>query len=212
MSYLDLGFRSDPFSTKALLADTQGEELIVDREQEVNKIIRRIKEGDRIPTIEGPNGIGKTSIINVALHRVFEQSKLDDIEPMFIPCRCSFQLGKDKSVEDFLDEFYLQVALTLIENKEILRAPPGYTKAPIQTGIEGYIQSPIIRSFAATILGHGGGMNVAPNTGKGWEKVGFRAAIDGWIKLLFPKSESGAVVCVIDNLEILQSSKSLTGK
>jgi hypothetical protein len=161
---------------------------------------------DKVPTLEGPNGVGKTSIINIALYRLLLQSQHDKNEPMFIPCRCSFQLNKEKGAEEFLDEFYLQVALTLVESADTLRPPPGYTKAPIEASIKNYIQSPIIRNYTGSILGNGLGFGGTPNSGKGWERVGFRAAIDGWLKLLFPKSETGGVVCVIDNLEILQSS------
>lgn len=181
--------------------------LMVDRAQEVSKLIRRIQETDSIPTLEGPNGVGKTSILNIALHRTFSQSKGSDDEPMFIPCRCPFQIGQDKTTDDLLDEIYLQVSLTLIEQKDILRAPPGHVKAPTEQGIKSYITSPIIRSYTASILGNGAGMNAALNVGKGWEKVGFRAAVEGWLRLLFPSSEAGAVVCVIDNLELLHSSK-----
>lgn len=206
MSYRSLGFSADPFSNKALQADEEGEKLVVDREAEVKKLVRRVQESDKVPTLEGPNGVGKTSIINIALHRLLMQSKRDENEPMFIPCRCSFQINKGKGAEEFLDEFYLQVALTLVESADILRAPPGYTKAPIEASIKNYIQSPIIRNYTGSILGNGLGFGGTPNSGKGWERVGFRAAIDGWLKLLFPKSETGGVVCVIDNLEILQSS------
>lgn len=206
MSYRDFGFSADPFSNKALQADESGEKLFVDRETEVKKLVRRVKEGDKIPTLEGSNGVGKTSIINIALHRLFVQSQGDEDEPMFIPCRCSFQINKQNDAEEFLDEFYLQVALTLIERADILRPPPGYTKAPIEASIKNYIQSPIIRNYTGSILGNGLGFGGTPNSGKGWEQVGFRAAIVGWLKLLFPKSETGGVVCVIDNLEILQSS------
>jgi hypothetical protein len=206
MSYRSLGFSADPFSNKALQADEEGEKLVVDREAEVKKLVRRVQESDKVPTLEGPNGVGKTSIINIALHRLLMQSKRDDNEPMFIPCRRSFQINKEKGAEEFLDEFYLQVALTLVESADILRPPPGYTKAPIEVSIKNYIQSPIIRNYTGSILGNGLGFGGTPNSGKGWERVGFRAAIDGWLKLLFPKSETGGVVCVIDNLEILQSS------
>jgi hypothetical protein len=206
MSYRSLGFSADPFSNKALQADEEGEKLVVDREAEVKKLVRRVQESDKVPTLEGPNGVGKTSIINIALHRLLMQSKREENEPMFIPCRCSFQINKEKGAEEFLDEFYLQVALTLVESADILRPPPGYTKAPIEASIKNYIQSPIIRNYTGSILGNGLGFGGTPNSGKGWERVGFRAAIDGWLKLLFPKSEAGGVVCVIDNLEILQSS------
>ena len=206
MSYRALGFFADPFSNRALQADEEGEKLIVDRESEIKKLVRRIQESDKVPTIEGPNGVGKTSIINIALHRVFLQSQRESDEPMFIPCRCSYQISMDKGVEEFLDELYLQVALTLVEKENVLRPPPGYAKAPIDALIKNYIQSPIIKSYTGSILGNGLGVGGTPNSGKGWERVGFRAAIDGWLKLLFPKSEDGAVVCVIDNLEILQSS------
>lgn len=207
MSYRNLGFKSDPFDTKALQPDTLGVALLVNREKEIAQLIRRVQESDKIPTLEGPNGIGKTSIINIALLRLLQESLAEETKPMFLPCRCSFQIGKGKDLEDFMDEVYLQIALTLIENAVYLRPPPGHTKAPIEASIQAYIQSPIIRSYTASILGHGGGVSNAPNTGKGWERVGFRAAIEGWLKILFPTHETGAVVCVIDNLEILQSSE-----
>ncbi|WP_375699396.1 hypothetical protein [Pseudophaeobacter sp. TrK17] len=208
MSYRELGFSSDPFSNKALQQDDLSERLMVDRESEVSKLLRRIQESSKIPTIEGQNGVGKTSVLNIALHRAFSRSKSNKDEPLLIPCRCSFQIGKDKSAEDFLDELYLQVALTLIEQEDSLRAPPGYSKAPNEKRIKAYIDSPIIKSFTATIMGNGGGYNAAPNASKGWDKVGFRAAVEDWLRLLFPSAETGAVVCVLDNLELLHSSKS----
>lgn len=207
MSFRSHGFRSDPFSNRALPADESGEVLMVGREHEVKKLMRRIQESDSIPTLEGANGVGKTSILNIALHRTFSQSKGSINEPMFIPCRRSFQIAQDIDAQDFLDEVYLQVALTLIEQEGILRAPPGYVRAPIDKKIQAYINSPIIRSYTATILGNGGGVAAAPNTGKGWEKVGFRAAVEGWLQVLFPSPEAGSVVCVIDNLELLHSSR-----
>lgn len=65
MSYRSLGFSADPFSNKALQADEEGEKLVVDREIEVKKLIRRVQESGKIPTLEGPNGVGKTVLLTL---------------------------------------------------------------------------------------------------------------------------------------------------
>lgn len=207
MSYRALGFTGNPFDTKALQPNDAGEMLIVGREREIGRIVRRIQDGTKMPTIEGANGIGKTSLINVATYRLLTDSLKDDTNPLFLPCRSTFQLGKDTVIDDFEDHFYLEIAQTLIENRGTLRPPRGHTKAPFEATIDQYLNSPIIRSYSASILGNGAGYTAGPNGGHGFERNGFKTAINNWLRVLFPNEDAGSVVCVLDNLELLQSSR-----
>lgn len=45
------------------------------------------------------------------------------------------------------------------------------------------------------------------NSGEGFSRSGFEKAVRDWLELVFPTSREGAVVCIIDNLELLQTSK-----
>ncbi|HTY72394.1 MAG TPA: hypothetical protein VMI11_08215, partial [Actinomycetes bacterium] len=59
----DFGFRENPYSQDTLAADEAGDALLVGRDSEVGEIQRRVGSGGAHPTLEGPVGIGKTSLI-----------------------------------------------------------------------------------------------------------------------------------------------------
>lgn len=65
--YHDWGFSGTPFGTNALSPDENGEILLIGRDNELRKIKRRLETPPNIVTIEGDNGIGKTSLVNIAV-------------------------------------------------------------------------------------------------------------------------------------------------
>lgn len=72
--YREWGFNNSPFQTITLPSDESGNKLIVARENDIKKIIRRLNNPPQIVTIEGPNGIGKTSLINICLFRLVKNN------------------------------------------------------------------------------------------------------------------------------------------
>ena len=73
MLYESWGFTQSPFETTSLPPSELGDRLLVGRDNEVNSLIRRITSGNKIATLEGLNGVGKTSVVNVATYRLFEE-------------------------------------------------------------------------------------------------------------------------------------------
>lgn len=72
-------------SKPALEADEVGESLLIGREQELSRLISLIETGPRLPTVEGLNGVGKTSLVNVAAYRLMKQSLERQQNQLYIP-------------------------------------------------------------------------------------------------------------------------------
>lgn len=207
MSFRDLGFRRDPFDTMPLEASASGKALLVDREREIKRLKNNLYETSLAPTLEGANGIGKTSLINVALYEISTEHK-EASGPAFILCPFRFQVTPETKVDDFLDDMYREVAIALISQKQSAPIPPGYTRENISDLLEDFISNPMIKSLSVGIaqLG-GGGVTNAPNTSQAFERNGFRSLVRGYLRKIFRDSEAGAVICVLDNLEILGTSE-----
>ena len=69
----------------------------------------------KIVTIEGLNGVGKTSLINVAVYRHFKDRLSSERGPLLIPCRTQFQLETDENAEAFSRRVIIEVMQTLLE-------------------------------------------------------------------------------------------------
>src|SRR5947209_2785217 len=96
--YQSWGFIDTPFATTALEPNDLGSKLLVGRDAEVDQLTRRIVNAPKMPTLEGPNGIGKTSLVNVTSYRAFQRFMNGDNVPLLVPCRKSFQLAADKNI------------------------------------------------------------------------------------------------------------------
>lgn len=155
------------------------------------------------------NGVGKTSVINVSVFDAAAEQILTSKGALFIPCRKVFQLSSDKSASSFKFEVLAEIAQTLIESKNILPVPSGNTKAPNNPALNRWLNS--IEQRAAGLSTPVGGLNFgsSPNNGEGFNKSGFEKSVRDWLKLLFPSTNDGGVVCIIDNLELLQTSKAV---
>src|SRR5664280_600949 len=62
----DLGFSSNPYGADPLPASEEGVQLLVGRDRELRHLISQLRSTDTHPTIEGDNGVGKTSLVFVA--------------------------------------------------------------------------------------------------------------------------------------------------
>ncbi|MGI6066018.1 MAG: hypothetical protein ACOYI2_05955 [Bacillota bacterium] len=203
--YLEWGFQETPFETKPLPPSSKGVTLLVGRDDELRRITQRLYTSSNIITVEGQNGIGKTSLVNIAVYKKFKEYLDNGIGPFFIPCDTSFQLAPDRNIEDFIDEVLMAVAQTLINRRKDLE-DFGYKLDGNKT-IDKWLNAPQLNAYNATIVNIGLGKQVETNTSVGFQRSGFRVTILNWLKEIFPFGQNGGVVCIIDNLELLLTSE-----
>lgn len=204
--YKDWGFYESPFNTGALQPNESGSTLLVGREKEIDQILRRLFNPPASVTVEGLNGVGKTSLVNVALYQAYLNFFNEKTRTLFIPCGKTFQLTAETSLEEFVSNVYIEVAQTLIRRSEELKNL-GYSLPNNSVSIDKWLNSPHISTWQATLGPIGAGRNTETNTSDGFKESGLRVQIDGWLKEIFPTEEHGAVVCIIDNLELLETSE-----
>ncbi|MGQ3013609.1 MAG: hypothetical protein ACT6QS_07875 [Flavobacteriales bacterium] len=201
--------KDNPFDTTALPALTLGNTLITGREDEIKRLTKRILNQPQIVTLEGENGIGKTSLINVSIYRLFMNylhNKMSN--PLFIPCRNHFQLSDSKTSEDLINEVFYEIAQTLInfykdfKSRDLpeLKNLHQLDKWLNQINLHN-IESGISLGFFNT------NYSLEQNTTPGFDKEGFINTIKQWLITLFPKKNYGGVICLIDNMELLETSE-----
>jgi hypothetical protein len=204
--YLDWGFSQNPFDTTALPATDTGRKLLVGRDKELAMLVRRLRNPPRIPTLEGPNGVGKTSLANVAAFVCYESYLTDGTGPFLIPCHHPFQLSPEKDVDAFSAEVLMDVAQTLIAQRELTRQRGRI--APNLKALDRWLNSAQVSGWQVSggLFGGGVGVGRQPQASQtaGYERSGFRREVLSALSEIFGAGEG--VVCVIDNLELLQAS------
>ena len=204
MIYESWGFKGSPFQTTSLPASELGEKLLVGRDNELNTLMRRIASPPKLATLEGLNGVGKTSVVNVACHKLFTQHVQSGSGPLYVPCRRIFQLNPGQDLSSFIDSVLMEVAQTLIDRGAYIQRthPELHTVA-----IDRWLNSAQLVSFQAGAFSVQAGYQSETNTSSGYERSGFRKAVAGILEQIFPDAQAGGVICTIDNLELLQSSE-----
>lgn len=204
MIYESWGFTGSPFQTTSLPASELGEKLLVGRDTELGTLMRRIASPPKLATLEGLNGVGKTSVVNVACHKLFTQHVQSGTGPLYVPCRRIFQLNPGQDLQSFMDSVLMEVAQTLIDRAAyIQRTHPGlHTVA-----MDRWLNSAQLVSFQGGAFSVQAGYQSETNTSSGYERSGFRKAVAGILEQIFPDAQAGGVICTIDNLELLQSSE-----
>ena len=204
--YKEWNFKENPFQTTSLPPLDIGKQLLAGRDHEIRRLLVRLYNQPQIVTVEGLNGVGKTSLINVSIFNALERYMNDkQNQPLFIPCARAFQLDKEANAEEFLDEVLIEIAQTFIRHAEDLEKL-GITMPANLNEVNKWLNSSVIDSYQATIGGFGFGKTVEANVSTGFEKSGFRRIIRSWLEQIFPKPNSGGIVCIIDNLELLEQS------
>ncbi len=204
MIYETWGFNSSPFETTSLPSNEIGERLLIGRDLTLKSLINRISSHSKMATIEGLVGVGKTSVLNVALYKILKEFQDDQSKPLYLPCRKPFQLDPAIGNDDFIDSVYLNIAQTLIDNDEVIKLHGQYIDI---NPIKRLLNSPESLSLQAGVLNFQLGYQRSINTARGFERMGFRNQIDGFIRQIFPDPENGSILCVIDNLELLKTSE-----
>lgn len=203
--WYNFGFTENPYSQSTLKADAIGDTLLAGRDKEIKVLQKRIGSTGAHPSVEGPIGAGKTSLVNVAIYRMQQRCLTAKDTELYLPAAGEFQ--PTPSMAEFEQTFYYVVAQTLIKNQSLFEAV-GLTKPDVAV-LNKWLNNPqyTSRSGGAQFAGFGldGGYGSEPNSAAGFAASGFPEAVRRLLETSFPQG-SGGIVCILDNLEILQSA------
>ncbi len=83
--------------------------------------------------------------------------------------------------------------------------------SPLLEPLAKWLQDPIITggSIGASAFGYGvtAGKTLSVNSGDGFKSTGFEVRAREMLAEIFPPDSEGGVICVIDNLELMKTSK-----
>lgn len=200
------GFTQNPYATSPIAPSEYGDYLLVGREEEVSDLIARLTASTAIPVLVGANGVGKTSIVSVALHRMRKSSS--GRWPRYLYVYPPLQLPTHEDVNSLAQATYYQVAKALLDEKSLLTECG--VKARDVRSLSKWLKDPTTRQHSFGLSTPFGGASMqtgsTPSDSEGFKSFGLNMMLDEWLGACFPEPESGGVVCVIDNLEILKSS------
>jgi hypothetical protein len=187
----------------------QGATLLVGRDNELRTLKLLLESTSLHPTIEGANGVGKTSLVGVAAYQLFQVYRRGGSQQAFIPLARPFQLQPEDTVDGFRRRVLFEIAQGLIDHWDDLKG--GGLSIPDVTEIRRWLTRATTKGggVGATVAGFGGSLagNITPNTSAGFNESGFGTVIESWMRQVFPSQESGAFIAVIDNLELLETSQ-----
>ena len=206
--YSSWGFKASPFDTTSLGANATGRRLHVGRKKQLEDFTRRLHTPPKLPTVEGANGIGKTSLVNVACYEAYVSHLESGEGPLHILCDESFQLSSNTDPDLFIQNVYIAIAQTLIAKARELEGPRFEQLRRRSAPLHSWLNKPDqLSGIQATVAVLSGGFTRERNTTAGFEQSGLRRQVQGLLDEMFPTPDSGAIVCVIDNLELLQTSR-----
>lgn len=201
-----LGYKDNPYSVDPLQPTSEGAALFVGRDRELRRLITQLSSTDTHPTIEGDNGVGKTSLAFVAAYRAAQSFFAGETTQLLFPVADPLQIGGD--AQKFEREALLKILDAFLLYRDVL-ADEGF-EVPETKDIETWLRSPVVHGGGAggSILGVGGSVTVAKaaNTSAGFSESGLRGTVKSWLTATFPHRDRGAFVLIVDNLELLQTS------
>lgn len=203
--WADFGFSENPYSQRPIAADAAGERLLVGRSAEIATLRRRMTAGGAAPTLEGPNGVGKTSLVSVAAYKLFEDFKQKQIGNCYIPAGEYFQITGTPDVASIRQSAYRHAITLVHENRDMLLAR-GFS-VPSTGALYSWVNAPRYFSGGVSICGFGADGSTSPNETDGFSESGFAFAVQRILDEVFPRPVMGGIVCVLDNLEILEESR-----
>jgi len=203
------GFRENPYTSEPVPATAEGDRLLVGRDALVAKLTSRIISGGNHATLEGDNGVGKTSLLSVVTYRLRRAHEEGALSRLFLPLNRVLQPNDAQSVDEFIRRVYFTIASTIVDEHDALKRSGA--NVPDIAEVKRWMQSPMFTDSGGTVsvLGSGIGVNRgrAPNTGQGFTEVGFQEIVDRWLRQLFPSSTAGGFICVLDNMELLDKTQ-----
>lgn len=196
--WTNFGFERNPYSQDTLSASAEGSSLLAGRVDAVQVVQRRIGSEGAYLSVEGPIGAGKTSLLNVAIYRMYEHTLALGAGELWLPAQSIFQPRED--ADEFEAAVYRVILQTIIRHKdEFWRAG---LKVPNLGALDHWLNSPEYASWgggAGTVqLSRG----TEPNTTEAFLRSGFPTAIEQVLHDVF-EGGAGGIVCILDNLEIV---------
>lgn len=173
------GLRGNPFADRPIRANESGPRLLVGRDDEVGLLLTRLASSTSANTVEGPNGVGKTSLSMVAAH-VAESNGIDAGTP-FILCREPLFL----EAHDTATTFELR-ALGLLANNILA------SKAPTEEAGGVWPLAERIQDVLEDCAGDVFELDVSV----------LRDAVRAWLTRFEEANPDGAFIMIIDNLEV----------
>jgi hypothetical protein len=160
-----------------------------------------------------------TSLVNVAAFKCFQAYLAGDTPQLLIPSVVSYQLKKDGNVEQFCTEVFQGVAQTLLRYSDYMQhfqVPRGlslphlnaWLNSPIVQHLNGRAGGSValgINGFAQVALNGGLGTTSQVNQSAGFSQSGFDTLMRQWLSEIFSVQGNGGVVCIIDNIELLET-------
>lgn len=220
--YASIGLTENPFLVHALSPDERGERLMVGRDDDLHKVALRLHKHGKITCLDGHVGVGKTSLVNVAAFKCFRAYLAGQTPQLLIPSINSYQIQKDGSVDQFCTEVFQGVAQTLIKYGEYLRHHESGANLKIPQ-LAAWLNSPVVQhlngqagvNFGISIpgvlkAGVQTGVSEAGqvNQSAGFSQSGFEVMVRQWLNEIFAEKGNGGVVCIIDNIELLETGVS----
>ncbi|WP_145964774.1 ATP-binding protein [Rhodococcus rhodochrous] len=196
------GFRKNPYGTEELRPDDEGSTLLVGRDTEVRRLQRLWYSSTQIATLEGPIGVGKTSLAGVAAFRAM-QSRINARSELIVPLNKTIQFDADTNA--LTRRIFFEIGQALLRHESTLRNC-GH-KVPDLNDLRSWINTPIFKGgsagFTPVTIGK---TTPSPNSTSGFSESGFEEHITYILESTFPSDQSGSLVGVIDNLELLRTA------
>ncbi len=218
-TYASYGLSESPFLVLPLRPDARGKRLLVGRDDEIRLVATKLHKHGKITCIDGQLGVGKTSLVNVAAYECYQLFLEGKTSQLLIPMPEAFALNKDEGVEAFCARVFRKVAQTLLNYRSELEHFEGSDS--VATKLAPWLNSPFVQHLNGTLgiqatVGAPGVFSAGVkadsstatqiNTSSGFNDHGFEQAVRGWLDQIFSVQGNGGVVCVIDNLELLETS------
>ncbi len=200
----EFGFRASPYWTWPITADDDGTRLLVGRESEVRQLLACLSSTSAHSTIEGPLGVGKTSLVGVAGYRALQDYRKGRSPKLFIPIPRPIRLTSRTAVSDVKRRLYLDLSQACIFWRDAL-SNAGYTPPASNYWVNHTSENSIGFALNAPL----GAESLNPEhagDASGFDEPGFVSAVQQWLKECFHSPTAGGFVCVIEDLETLATS------
>lgn len=198
------GFSNNPYSQETLLPDEVGDRLLVGRDIESQELMSKLGTEGSFPTLEGPIGVGKSSLLEVTAFRMKRECLLAAAGELWVPAVERFQPSPD--LQEFEAHVYRVIAQTLIKYESDFETAGLFR--PNVDELNKWLNASRYTSWQ-------GGGGIGPlsanagggeegNSGEGYTKSGFPTAIRGLLSGAF-EGRRGGVICILDNLELVET-------
>ena len=193
----EFGFRKNPYDTRALSSE-EGDRLLVGRDDEIKLIINQLITSSKIPILTGDNGIGKTSIANIAAYRMSQEYKEGDRRYFVLDFYQALDVDLSE-LKDFEKNVINDVLVLLLSEKSFLRD----RRVSVIERLIVYL----LLKIPITEIGVGSG-SIGANPSSNARSYLTRTA-QKWLRQCFSEPYGGGIICVIDNLENKGTSNSV---